>query len=63
MEDIFKQTSSSDYEQKVDLSYALGKAYEDIKDFNNAFRFYEKANNLKFPYIDFLRIICVNFLI
>ncbi len=48
MEEIYKQISSSDYEQKVDLSYALGKAYEDIKDFNTAFRFYEKANNLKF---------------
>ena len=48
MESIYKQTNQSDYEKKVDLSYALGKAYEDIKDFGTAYHFYEKANELKF---------------
>ena len=48
MESIYKQTNNNDYEQKVDLSYALGKAYEDIKDFDNAYQFYHKANELKF---------------
>tara|TARA_Y100001970_G_scaffold168574_1_gene206132 strand:- start:700 stop:2286 length:1587 start_codon:yes stop_codon:yes gene_type:complete len=48
MEEINKLTSDNNFEQKVDLSYALGKAYEDIKDFGTAYHFYDKANQLKF---------------
>ena len=49
MESIYRQINNNDdYEKKVDLSYALGKAYEDIKDFGKAYQFYEKANELKF---------------
>ena len=48
MESIYRQINNNDYEKKVDLSYALGKAYEDIKDFGSAYQFYEKANELKF---------------
>ena len=33
--------------QKIDLFFAIGKAYEDRKDFDNSFKFLEKANYLK----------------
>ena len=31
---------------KINLAFALGKAYEDIKDFKKSFEFYNEANNL-----------------
>ena len=40
-------------EQKIDLYYALGKAHEDLKDYENSFKYLDKANLLKkekFPY-------------
>ena len=33
--------------QKIDLFFALGKAYEDLKDFDQSFQYLEKANFLK----------------
>ena len=48
MKQIEKNIDNNNYEQKVDLSYALGKAHEDIKDFDKAFHYYEIANQLKF---------------
>ena len=38
---------------KKELAFALGKAYEDVKDFKKAFEFYNDANNLHRKTIDF----------
>ena len=43
-----KNISISDYEKKVDISFALGKAHEDLKDYEKAFKYLETAHNLKF---------------
>ena len=40
-QEIFKQFSPT---QKVELLFALSKAYEDIKDFENSFNFLKQAN-------------------
>ena len=34
-------------DQKTELFFALGKAYEDLKDFENSFLFLKKANSIK----------------
>ena len=34
-------------EQKIDLFFALGKAYEDLKEYEQSFKYLEKANFLK----------------
>ena len=46
MKNLSKDNSLSD-EQKIDLFYSLGKAYEDIKDFDMSFQYLEKANMIK----------------
>ena len=33
--------------QKIDMFFAIGKAYDDLKDTDNAFNYFEKGNNLK----------------
>ena len=38
---------------KKELAFALGKAYDDVKDFKNAFKFYNEGNNLRRKEIDF----------
>ena len=43
-EEIFKQFSSI---QKVELLFALSKAYEDMKDFKNSFNFLKQANSIE----------------
>jgi tetratricopeptide (TPR) repeat protein len=48
MEEIDKNTNKIDYEKKVDISYALGKSYEDLKDYEKAFYYLNRANQLKF---------------
>ena len=48
MEEIDKNILTSDYEKKVDISFALGKAHEDLKDYEQAFKYLDTANNLKF---------------
>ncbi len=40
-------------EQKVDLNFALGKAFEDTEDYEKAFNHFKIANNLKKKNIDF----------
>ena len=35
------------FDQKIDLNFALGKAYEDIGDYENSFKSLEKANEIK----------------
>ena len=48
MEELNDIIDMSDYEKKVDISYALGKSYEDLKDFKKAFYYLSIANNLKY---------------
>ena len=38
---------------KKELAFALGKAYEDLKDFDKAFKFYKEGNKLHRDTIDF----------
>ena len=35
------------FDQKIDLNFALGKAYEDVGDYENSFKSLEKANKIK----------------
>jgi len=46
MENLFNEKDLSDL-QTIDLSFALGKAYEDIKNYDKSFQYLEKANKLK----------------
>ena len=48
MEEIDKNINNQDYEKKVDLSYALGKSFEDIKNYEKSFFYLNRANQLKF---------------
>ena len=43
-QEIFKEFSST---QKVELLFALSKAYEDMKDFQNSFNFLKEANSIE----------------
>jgi tetratricopeptide (TPR) repeat protein len=43
LDDDFENLSSS---EKMDLCFALGKAYEDIKDFKNSYKFLNNANSI-----------------
>ena len=47
MEQLNSQIDDNNYEKKVDISYALGKSYEDLKDYKNAFHYLNIANELK----------------
>ncbi len=38
---------------KIELAFALGKAFEDIKNFDLSFKYYKDGNDLKRNYIDF----------
>ena len=44
MRDVFTKIDDVDYINKSNISFALGKAYEDIKDFKNSIFYYKKAN-------------------
>ena len=46
MEDIISEKDLSN-DRVVDLSFALGKAYEDLKKFEKSFLYLEKANKIK----------------
>jgi len=46
MENSFSESSISD-ENKINLSFALGKAYEDIKLYDKAFSYWKIGNSLK----------------
>ena len=48
MEEVDKQINDQDLLKKVDISYALGKSYEDLKNYEKAFHYLSKANQLKF---------------
>ena len=46
MENKLKELNLNNLE-KIDLFFSLGKAYEDLKDFNKSFHYLKKGNNLK----------------
>ena len=39
MKKIYKQIDINDTENKTNITFALGKAYEDIRDFDKSFKF------------------------
>jgi len=43
---ISKNINKYDDNNKIEIFYSLGKAYEDIKDFKNSFKYYNDANLL-----------------
>lgn len=45
--------SKKNNEQNPDIIFALGKAMEDIKDYDNSFKYYKEANNLRRKQINF----------
>ena len=46
MENLVNSQNIND-EEKIDLNFSIGKAYEDIKSFEKSFKYLEKGNNLK----------------
>ena len=46
MENKLKKLNLNNSE-KIDLFFSLGKAYEDLKDFDKSFHYLKKGNNLK----------------
>ena len=50
---IYRKANSNDSEKKIELGYALGKAYEDTKNFDKSFSHYKEANFLQRKKIDF----------
>ena len=47
------EDSKIDNRQKTEIAFALGKASEDIKDFNKAFQYFNAGNNFRRANIDF----------
>ena len=50
---IYKTVNINDSEKRIELGYALGKAYEDTKNFEQSFIHYKEANLLQRKKIDF----------
>ena len=50
---IYKKININDSEKKIELGYALGKAYEDIQNFDQAFSYFKEANQLERKKINF----------
>jgi len=48
MEDLYNRVNHTNLEKKIDLSFALGKAYEDLKDFKKSYEYLSTANKIKF---------------
>lgn len=50
---IYKKIKDYDIEGKTNIGFALGKAYEDTKDFDQSFKFYSEANTLYSKKVNF----------
>ena len=50
---IYEKININDIENKTNLAFALGKAYEDIKEYDKSFSFYNQANVLYRKKINF----------
>jgi len=44
LQKIYKQIKDDHIEDKTNIGFALGKAYEDIKDYKQSFKYYSEAN-------------------
>ena len=49
---LYKNSKANEF-GRMELSFALGKAFEDIKNYKEAFKFYSEANSIKKKYINF----------
>jgi len=50
---LYKDIDAIDFDKKIELGYALGKAYADTKDFDKSFIHYNEANLLQRKKINF----------
>ena len=50
---IYNNTNILDFIGKVEIAFSLGKAYEDIKSFDESFKFYNEANEIYRKKINF----------
>jgi len=50
---MYKLIEEKNTSSKIDIAFALGKAYEDIKDFDNSFFYYREANSYTRKIINF----------
>jgi hypothetical protein len=46
--EILNNDKNLSYEKKIDISFALGKSYEDLKDYEKAFSYLSEGNDLRF---------------
>jgi len=46
--EVLNNDKNLNYEKKTDISFALGKSYEDLKDYEKAFRHLNEGNDLRF---------------
>ena len=46
LEEVYKKIEKNDIDKITNISFALGKAYEDIKDFKKSFLHYKEGNDL-----------------
>tara|TARA_Y100000590_G_scaffold344886_1_gene394404 strand:+ start:123 stop:1691 length:1569 start_codon:yes stop_codon:yes gene_type:complete len=46
LKNLYKNFKSNNLEHKINLSFSLGKAYEDLEDFDKSFDHYQEANKL-----------------
>ena len=54
LEKLYLKIDSKNVENKSNIAFALGKAYEDIEDFDKSFYFYNEGNNLYKKKINYL---------
>ena len=45
MMDKIYEEKNIDKDKKTEIAFALGKAFNDIKDFNKAFKYFQEGNN------------------
>ena len=45
LEKLFLEINDKDIENKTNIAFSLGKAYEDIKDYSKSFNYYNQGNN------------------
>ena len=53
LQELYENTDIKDSDNKMNLSFALGKAYEDIENFDESFKFYETGNLINRTKINF----------
>ena len=53
LKNLYKNTEVNDTANKINITFALGKAYEDVKDFDKSFSCYKEANEICREKIDF----------